>query len=185
MPLTANPISVQSADDLSFQTADLTEYEGAKIKLDVRAVGHANHPRFECQLRIGSILQETFATATRDVKVLVEAPWRREIIGLNIPQIKAKMGMLGASDAIRGKTKKADLLAALRATMQTQQPDSERIVARAGDVGQVVKPLFVDEDGEHRIGVSFERGTVTNVRPYEVTLGEPSNKHQKKASEQY
>uniref|UniRef100_A0A6U9JTC8 Uncharacterized protein n=1 Tax=Zooxanthella nutricula TaxID=1333877 RepID=A0A6U9JTC8_9DINO len=159
-----------------FQSIELTDFAGATIMLDFRAVGWPENPEsaeFQIRLRIKGIEQEVFATALDDIVVSDPAPWRREINYFTIPQIKARLMEIGDGSAMRGKTRKDDLLSALRVALEPRHPDPRRVVAKRGDVGRVVKPLFTDEHGDLRIGVSFIRGACINTFPHRVHLGEP------------
>mmetsp|Transcript_7835 Transcript_7835/g.17206 ORF Transcript_7835/g.17206 Transcript_7835/m.17206 type:complete len:310 (-) Transcript_7835:24-953(-) len=174
-PLTWQPIPVQDAKAVRgpIQTCKLTEFEGATIVMDVRAVGSIEHPQYQLRLRIESIEHDLFATALHDLIVQDEPEWKRGLNLMTIPEIKAKLQEIGDADEIRGRTRKADLLAALRACLERRQPGTKRVVARAGDEGKVVKPLYKTEDGEYRIGVCFSEGHCTNVLPSQITIGDP------------
>lgn len=164
------PLTVQDGSYLNYQ---LTEFEGANIMLELRAVGLPVCPRYQLQLRVGDILKETLATAKADLEVSAEAPWRREIRALRLPEIKARIAALGCREAARGMTLKSELLDVLTAALERQQPDEAKIVARAGEVGRVVKHLYTDTNGSPRIDVSFRPRHILSVLPHQVTLGEP------------
>ena len=93
------------ADGGTCQTFCLTNFEGASIHVDlkaVKAVGSAQQPEFLCRLRIDSIQQNLVATATEDIIVREVTPSEREINQLSVAQIKERLRERGEAESMKG-----------------------------------------------------------------------------------
>mmetsp|Transcript_36565 Transcript_36565/g.67008 ORF Transcript_36565/g.67008 Transcript_36565/m.67008 type:complete len:290 (+) Transcript_36565:51-920(+) len=139
-----------------FQSFQLTEFAGAIINVDLRAVRSVGQPEFQARLRIDSVKGEVIATALREIRILDETKslWKGSMNAMTISEIKERLQQLGQGHLIEGKSRKADLLATLRKR------------------GKLVKPFFKDDDGNLRIGVRFSE-RLLHVPPSYVKLSGP------------
>eukprot|EP00933_Yihiella_yeosuensis_P024570 TRINITY_DN19054_c0_g1_i1.p1 TRINITY_DN19054_c0_g1~~TRINITY_DN19054_c0_g1_i1.p1 ORF type:complete len:317 (-),score=66.50 TRINITY_DN19054_c0_g1_i1:237-1187(-) len=161
------------ADEGTYQSVLLKDFEGASIHVDLKAVGSAQQPEFLCRLRIDSIQKKVVATATEDLIVREQAPSEWEINQLTVAQIKERLRERGEAESMRGFTLKSHLRALLQASDERRRlAQPGKVVAREGQTGIVVKPLHRGSDGHERIGVNFGRGCI-NVFPSQVKLGQP------------
>lgn len=164
------PGEIQSSPN--YGTFHLTDHRGASIVVDLQASGSENAPEFHCRLRIDSLSQSTSATALRDLYSADKPPAIQDVYRLTVSQIKAKLMERGEIQAMRGKTKKEEFVNLLHASNERIHAASPgTLVAKAGQEGRVVKPLYTNDDGEGRIGVSFEPGHCLEVFPTSVKLG--------------
>eukprot|EP00746_Dinoflagellata_sp_MGD_P020007 gnl/MRDRNA2_/MRDRNA2_14651_c0_seq1.p1 gnl/MRDRNA2_/MRDRNA2_14651_c0~~gnl/MRDRNA2_/MRDRNA2_14651_c0_seq1.p1 ORF type:complete len:331 (-),score=73.35 gnl/MRDRNA2_/MRDRNA2_14651_c0_seq1:41-1033(-) len=155
----------------SYQSFHLTEFSGASLVVDVQASGSQSHPQFQCRLRIAEINKEIPAIARHDLFVSEEP--QQNIGRLTVQQIKARLQERGESQDMRGKTRKEELLAVLRASDERhRQAKPGKLVAKAGQTGVVVEPLHTNSEGEERIGVSFKKGNILYAFPRSVELRE-------------
>jgi len=155
-----------------FQSFQLTEFAGAIINVDLRAVRSVGQPEFQARLRIDSVKGEVIATALREIRILDETKslWKGSMNAMTISEIKERLQQLGQGHLIEGKSRKADLLATLRKRGSLEL--KERVVARKDDQGKLVKPFFKDDDGNLRIGVRFSE-RLLHVPPSYVKLSGP------------
>ncbi|CAE6945427.1 unnamed protein product [Symbiodinium sp. CCMP2592] len=72
---------------------------------------------------------------------------------------------------MRGVTRKEDFVALLRSSDEHRRPPPEVLVA-AGQRGLVVRDLYVNSEGEERIGVQFEGRSTLHVFPHQVALSD-------------
>lgn len=161
-----------------YQSFKLTDFEGASILVDLRAVGtpgHADHANFECQIRIGEINQKVFATA-KEVLIVQEATlWEHEVEHLSVPELKERLRRNEGEHVLQGLSHapRCRILELVRDFEERRQPASWKVVAEAGQKGLVVKPLYVDSAGDQRIDVSFQKGQCTTVFAHQVELSDP------------
>jgi len=175
MCFTTKPFEVKDFLDLdSYQSFEVTRFEGATIQLDLRAVGSLKHPdkvQYECRLRISDVKKQIPAVAISDIVAEEYAPWLQQIESFTVPQIRTRLQQNGDEEAANGKVRRDELLAALRSSERRKRPAPTRIVARSGQTGLVVKQKHASSNDKQRIAVSFEPRQFTWVLPKHVRLG--------------
>merc|ERR1712060_882598 len=125
--------------------------------------------------RIGEISQQVFATAKEVLTVEEEAPWEHEIQHLTLPELMERLRRNEGDRALRGLSSapRRHILELVHDSEERHQPARRTVVAEAGQKGLVVKPLYVDSDGDQRIDVSFQKGNYITVFAHQVKLSDP------------